>query len=133
MFDPNRVPPVQSEELLARFILFSGWFRPSDNAVKQDAFIPHLNELSVTRHEQATAEEIWADGERVATLRKRTLYGRADVGLAALKEQSLAVEANPIIGNPNHAIAKNWPMEKSEQKMKALQIALKSQFVPMPK
>ena len=96
--------------------------------------MPHpYIELSMTRHDQATEEELWTDCRRIAALRKKTLYGRADVEVAVFEVQGLVVEAAPIPENPNHANAKNWPAEKSEQKAKALEIALKARFLPAPR
>jgi hypothetical protein len=131
MLDPNSVPPVESGELLARFVLFSRHFRSSDRTVKPDAFMPHpLIELSLTRHRDITDVELWREGERVTSLRKEaTLYGRADVSVSAFTNQGLRVEAKPIPENPNHADAVNWPTDKSAQKLIALEIAGKAQFV----
>lgn len=133
MLDPTQVPPVAPDELLARFVLFSRHFRSSDNSVKPEAFMPHpLTELSMTRHLQAAAAELWREGERVARLREARLYGRADVGVAAFTDQGLTIAAAPIAENPNHANARNWPAEKPDQKMKALLIAERSKYVPRP-
>lgn len=86
----------------------------------------------MTRHREATVDELWSEGERVAALRKKTIYGRADVTAAAFVEEDLRVEAKPLPENPNHADAVDWPADKPAQKMKALQIALKSTYVPKP-
>ena len=83
--------------------------------------MPHPSvELSMTRHTQATPEEIWAEGTRVANLRSKTLYGRADVAARAITQQSLVIEAAPIPENPNHVNALHWPEDKAVQKIKAL-------------
>jgi len=125
MLDPARIPPVAPSELLARFVLFSGHIRSSDNTVKPDAFMPHPHvELSLTRHLEATDDEIWQEGERVAAARG-TLHGSADVVASAFLDESLRVEAKPIGVNPNHADATGWPPEKAEQKIKAISIARK--------
>lgn len=61
MIDPNNVPPIADDELLARFITQAKQFRPSDQTVKPDLFIPfRLTELSFTRHRDATIEEFVA-------------------------------------------------------------------------
>lgn len=135
MLDPAQIPPVDSAEMLARFIIFSRHFRSSNNTVKPDAFIPHPQiDLSVTRHRETTEDEIWQEGERVAEIRKATLYGRADVTAGVFEDEDLSVVANPIIPeNPNHADVINWPAEKPAQKMKAVEIASQSLFVPKPK
>jgi hypothetical protein len=134
VIDSAHVPPVAAAELLSRFVLFTAHVRSSDNTVKQDAFMPHPRvELSLTRHLEATDAELWQEGERVAAIRARPLYGRAVVPASAFVDEGLSVEAKPIIPeNPNHADAVNWPVEKAAQKMKALQIAAKSTYISKP-
>jgi hypothetical protein len=131
VFDLTSVPPVDANELLARFILVSRHIRSSDNTVKPEAFMPHpYLELSMTRHRDATDIEIWREGQRVARVRPATLHGRADVNVSAFTAESLSVVAKPIVENPNHADALNWPAEKPAQKIKAIQIAGKSRYLP---
>jgi hypothetical protein len=132
VLDPANVPPVAVDELLSRFVLFPKHVRSSDNTVKQDAFMPHPRvELSMTRHVEATEAELWQEGERVALIRTRPLYGRAVVCVREFVNEGLVVVAKPIVPeNPNHADAVNWPTEKASQKMIALQIAVKSAYVP---
>lgn len=133
MFDPSQVPPVAADELLARFVLFSRHVRGPDNTVKPDAFIPHPHvELSVTRHREATDDELWNEGKRVADIRSVTLHGRADVPVTAFAAENLNVVAKPIAENPNHADVERWPQEKPAQKIKALQIAAKSTYWRAP-
>jgi hypothetical protein len=134
MLNPGHVPPVSSDELLARFIVFSKHIRSSNLTVKPDAFIPHpLIELSLTRHREATEDELWHEGQRVAGLRSAALYGRADVTAEAFEGERLSVAAKPIPENPNHADVIDWPADKSAQKMKAVEIAIKAVFVARPK
>ena len=131
MLDPKQVPDVEPEELLARLIIFSSHFRPSEQSVKPDAFIPYPRvDLSVTRHREASEDELWQEGLRVASTRPVKLYGRADVLAAAFAGVELQVEAMPLAANPNHADVGGWPSDKPAQKMKALLIANKSRFVP---
>jgi hypothetical protein len=133
MLDPAKVPAVDSDELLARFIIFSKHFRPSDNTVKPDAFVPHPQvELSVTRHRAATNDELWQEGNRVAAIRSATLYGRADVAAETFESEDLSVVPKPISENPNHADVIDWPTDKPSQKMKACEIASRAVFVPAP-
>jgi hypothetical protein len=133
VLDPANVPPLEAGEILARYILASSHFRRSDNSVKPDAFIPHPRiELSLTRHFQATEEELWNEGRRVSLLRQLTLYGRADVSVDAFLSESLQVVAKPLPENPNHADAIGWPANKAEQKIKALEIARNAAFVSKP-
>lgn len=134
MLDPAQVLPVHSDELLARFIVFSKHIRSSNMTVKPDAFIPHpLIELSVTRHRAATIDELWHEGERVAVIRSASLYGKADAAVETFEDEDLSVVAKPIPENPNHADVIDWPTHKPAQKMKAVEIANKAVFVPRPK
>lgn len=133
MLDPTNVPSVLPEESVARYVLFSNHIRNSDMTVKPDAFIPHPNpELSVTRHIEATEEELWRAGAQVAGQRQRTLHGRADVIVAVCLAEGLSVVAVPLEENPNHADISGWPKDKAEQKMKALEIARQAKFQPTP-
>jgi hypothetical protein len=93
---------------------------------------PHV-ELSVTRHREATEEELWGEGQRIAAIRNRTLYGRADVCASAYTAEGLWAVPDPIIPeNPNHTNVTNWPTDKPSQKYKAIQIANKAQYLPFP-
>lgn len=133
MFRDDQVPPVDSDEAMARFVVQSSHIRKSNNTVKPDAFIPHPHvELSLTRHREATDDELWREGERVAAIRHATLHGRADVPARAFVDEGLAVVAKPIPKNPNHADVQGWPADKPAQKMKATEIAIKSILVLKP-
>ena len=133
MLDPDRVPEVQPEELLSRYVLSRSHYRPSDDTVKPEAFIPSPHvELSLTRHLQATSAEVWDIGCGVAGLSQKTLYGRAEIITAEFTTVGLTVVKAPIIGNPNHVDAVGWPTEKSAQKLKAIQLAMKARFVRPP-
>ncbi len=126
--------PVNSDEYLARFIIFSKWIRNSDKTVKPDAFIPHPHkELSVTRHSRPknlSGNELWAIGERVANSRKTTLYGRADFQTDPVRRQNLDVIPNRIEGNPNHANIIRWPSDKALQKSIAQHLSAVSRYIP---
>lgn len=134
MIDPENVPPVADIELLARYVTQSGQFRSSDNTVKQDLFMPHpRQELSLTRHQDATEGEIWEVGVDVAKTIGRKLYGRADIKACHCKVDSLQVVAKPLPNNPNHADIEGWPLEKQDQKVIALKLAaFASKLIPNP-
>jgi hypothetical protein len=124
MIDPNQVPPVEEAEMLARYVMQSGHFRQSDLTVKPNLFIPHpYQELSVTRHRDASETEIWAAGEDVATQQQKRLYGRADIQARSCIAESLRVTAKPFPNNPNHADIEGWPSQKQDQKAIALKLA----------
>jgi hypothetical protein len=130
MIDPGNVPPVADNERLARFVMHARQFRSSDGTVKQDAFIPHPHrELSVTRHLQASEQEIWDIGLEIAAGQSKKLYGRADLLAGFCRSQSLRVEATPLEHNPNHADLAEWPAAKQDQKAIALNLAASAPFV----
>lgn len=124
--------PLSEHELLARFILFSKWFR-SDSTVKPEAFMPHPHvDLSVTRHQSLTEQEIWSIGQNVANVRKVSFYGRADIRTSDVLRQSLKIKSAPVLNNPNHANIIGWPEQKPVQKIIALQLAAAAKYRGMP-
>ena len=127
------VNSIHTNELLARFIMYSKWIR-NDQTIRPDAFIPSGNplELSVTRHSQLTQEDIWKIGDSIASKSDRTLHGRADIITDIVIKQNLNVIPDPIPENQNHAIITNWPLEKDRRKMCALEIARKASFIDIP-
>ena len=126
--------PVSTDELLARYITSSKWFRKQDQTVKQDAFIPPENplELSVTRHLTLTEDNFWEIGMGIVRDTPRTLHGRADIETGNVVAQKLSVSPQPVSDNPNHASIVGWPIEKNERKMRALELAKAARFVPNP-
>jgi hypothetical protein len=59
-------PLVYDNELLARFIFFSGWFR-KDQTVRPDGFMPYPHsDLSVTRHWELSESQLWQIGHKAA-------------------------------------------------------------------
>lgn len=139
MLDPTHIPPVEDDELLARYATQSGHFRSSDKQVKQSLFQPHpRQELSVTRHREATEDEIWSAGNHVATALGRTLYGRADIRAGDCKIKTLRVVAKPIQGhpnvpdNPNHADIEGWPTAKQDKIALAQKLAAAASKLIIP-
>lgn len=131
MIPPDAVPPVDGDEMLARYVLQSSHIRTSNQSVKPDAFIPHpYRDLSVTRHREATETEIWNSGRTVAMQIGKTLHGRADLVAETCLRQQLTVKAAPLDDNPNHADISNWPADKAAQKIIALEISAAARFLP---
>lgn len=130
MTSPEPPPPVHDDEWLARFILFSGWFR-KDQTVRPDGFIPHpYPDLSVTRHLGLSESQLWQLGQDTANARqKATLYGRADLKTIDVRRQKLQVIADPLPGNLNHANVTGWPSDKPSQKIIAQELAASATFV----
>ena len=132
MIDPNNVPDVDDHEILARFILQSSHVR-ADLTLRADSFIPHPHDdLSVTRHRDASEPEIWSVGKQVAHQCSKTLHGRADVTTSSFRMRSLLVLPDPLPENPNHANIRRWPIGKPLQKVLALEIAATAEFKRNP-
>lgn len=136
MIDARHVPDVEEDELLARFIFSSRHIRGNSDEIKLEAFMPPPHaELSVTRHRDATEDEVWAAGRAIAHLRQRTLHGRGDVIANAFIKQDLSIQAAPLRDhaslpdNPNHANVTGWPDDKARQRLLAIEIAVQSRLV----
>jgi hypothetical protein len=125
------IRPLDSDELLARFIMFERWLR-QDQTVRPDAFIPPPDlQLSVTRRISLSEDELWDVGQKIAdeiAVKKpgARLYGRADIYVRYVSELKLRAEADPLPDNPNHAYITDWPGEKSAQKSIAQELAAKA-------
>jgi hypothetical protein len=134
MIDPEQVPPVDDSELLARYVMQSGHFRKSDRTVKPELFMPHpYQDLSVTRHRDATLTELRALGVHIAEERKRTLYGRADIRTIDCHIGKVKVVEDPLPENSNHADIRGFPSEKADQKAIALKLVeAASKIIPFP-
>ncbi len=124
MIDPSHVPPVEADELLARFIVNGNEVR-ADGTVRPQLFLPYKRvELSVNRHRDATVEETTNIGRQVAVQRSRTLLGRADIRTRSCCVQTLSVVASPILpDNSNHADIVGYPARKDEQLSLAAKLA----------
>ena len=96
--------------------------------------MPHpRRDLSVTRHRDATEEELWAVGRDVAGALRRTLYGRGDLRSEECEVDSLRVKAKPLPNNPNHADVTGWPSQKQDQKAIAIKLAAAAgDLIPLP-
>ncbi|MFZ0827136.1 MAG: hypothetical protein WAO02_06910 [Verrucomicrobiia bacterium] len=132
----GHLPPVSSDERLARFVTVEKWLR-ADKTVRQDAFIPpkDLN-LSVTRHLRLSQEQLWQIGQAVvdglSAKHHATLFGRADLTVAAVTKTALRVDPAPILANPQHTHITGWPLDKPAQKNIAQQLAAAASFTPNP-
>jgi len=137
MIDPQNVPDIREDEVLARFVLSKSHKR-ANQTLKANAFLPpQSGELSVTRHTDATEDEIWSVGKNVALARMppKTLYGRGDIIVSVILEKKLRVISSPVLPeNPNHANVVGWPSpeDKPAQKLIAQEIAAAAAFVPAP-
>lgn len=132
MLNPNNIPPVDNDEMLARYVFPSKAVR-NDGTVKPDVFIPYKHrELSVTRHREATDAEIWKLGQQVAVQTGKTLRGRMDIKAKDCYVETLTVVAKPRTDNPNHADIEGWPPDKESQKELANRLAAECVYVEKP-
>lgn len=137
MLDPDNVPAIAADEMLARYICagqstksLRKLVRPNME-VRMQLFMPYPHiETSVNRHRDCTEDEIWEFGQGVAKLRKLTLHGRSDISARDCSEDPLSVLAKPIkdapVGapdNPNHADIVGYPVTKEDQKSLAEKLA----------
>ncbi|MCY4261745.1 MAG: hypothetical protein OXC97_00255 [Candidatus Dadabacteria bacterium] len=125
---------ISDDELLARYITSSRWYRKSDQTVKPDAFVPPEDplELSTTRHLNLSEDRIWDIGQKIATGQSRNLHGRADIKVLHVILQSLSVVSDPTLCNPNHANIIKWPDKKNARKLLALELAKNACFLANP-
>lgn len=130
MIPEDDVPEIAPNELLARFILHSNEMR-KDGSVTEKLFLPYKQvELSVNRHRQATTEETWSIGAKIAVDRGKKLYGRADVKTDSCRFEPLSVLKDPIIpGNPNHALIVGFPPPPRKEDQMAIAKRLAAEIV----
>lgn len=123
MIDPHQIPQIADEELLTRFIVNRNEVR-EDGTVRPQLFLPYKRiELSVNRHRDATPEETWTLGRRVAEQRGKMLLGRADLRASVCRIVPLDVVPHPLPENPNHADIIGYPPRKDEQLSLAAKLA----------
>lgn len=124
MSNGENIPPIDSDERLARFIHYQRYIR-QDWTVRADAFIPYpYPDLSVTRHLQLSESELWEIARNVARQTNKPLHGRVDIKARVFQQQQLKVIADPVLpGNPNHTNVTGWPEKKPAQKRIAQEIA----------
>lgn len=112
---------VASEEGLTRFVFSSSHFSVENWRIRHNAFLPLEGETSVSRITGLSIEDIWEIGEDVAVARKQTLHARGDI--QAAKVFAIGLKVSPAEPPPRHAVIVDWPKEKSEQKLKAMELA----------
>ena len=81
--------PITSEENLSRFVTSKQYFRPSNNTIKWNAFMPNKNgETSVFRTYELLDNEIWLLGEWHLT---KQVLGRGDIAVSRVTDKGLKV------------------------------------------
>lgn len=140
MIDPNNVPDIEIDEVVARYVLEKKLIFDKDKTAKPRLFYPYKHvELSVNRHRDCADSEIWNFGFGVAAFRGKSLHGRCDIAVADCTFDSLSVVAKPIKDhpkgvpdNPNHADIVGYPDNKEDQMSLAQKLAAKAskRFLP---
>ncbi|MCG6551798.1 MAG: hypothetical protein L7F77_05680 [Candidatus Magnetominusculus sp. LBB02] len=87
---------------------------------------PQNRLLSVFRIFDLDNNDIWALGDKVGVLRKLPLLARADIIAVQVNDVGLEIDAND--DPPRHANIVGWPKEKSEIKLKAIELAERAQL-----
>ena len=125
MLHPRR---INAAEPLNRFLFNKQEFGTQPRRVTHHAFMPNRNrttgrlEKSVHRINGLSSSEIWRLG-RLFVEQGRALKARASGQSTQAMQAGLrfAIGGSPW---PRHADIVEWPMEKSEQKLLAMQIAV---------
>jgi hypothetical protein len=123
MIDPENVPPVDDQEILARFVLSSRLFR-ADSTVKPGLFLPFKYvSLSVNRYLDSDARELNEVGKAIAKSRGKSFFGRSEIKALNCRTIQLEVETAPLLDNANHANVIGFPAEKEDQMSLAQKLA----------
>jgi len=118
---------VDPSEDLTKFIFNRSQFSPLSNRVKYSVFIPPSNRrLSVFRISGLSECDVWGIGETVGTQRALPLLARANIKAVSVTEIGLEIDADDV--PPRHASIIGWPKEASAIKLKAIELAGRSQL-----
>ena len=119
---------IKPEEYLTRYIFHKNHFSATQKRPKYVVFLPSpRGETSVFCISDLSDNEIWNIGDReVAQKRGLPLLGRADILAFHVFNKNLKLI--PDNCPPRHANIINWPAEKSEQKLIAMELAENSQL-----
>ena len=115
---------IEAKEYLTRYITDKAYYRSNDKTVRHNAFMPPASrELSVFRISNLSRNIVWDLGkEYVANPRNKPLLGRADIFASNVFNKGLDIRPE---NQPNtlHANIVDWPEEREEQRMIAIELA----------
>lgn len=119
---------ISPDEILSRYIFNKKYFSIEKNIVRYNTFMPNPKngETSVFRTSELDDDKIWDIGKVLEKLRDKTNIGRTDIIASVVLSKNL--EIIPSEPPPLHADIKNWPNEKSEQKLIAMELAQESKL-----
>ena len=115
---------VSPSEYVARFITQKSYYRPSNQTVRYNAFMPNRDgETSVYRITDINNTEINEIGHSfVADKLKQPLKGRAEIIVSNILEKKLKVEPDPN-PHPRHANIIDWPEDRAKHRLIAIQLS----------
>ena len=123
--------PIGAEEGLARFIFSSSHFSRENNRVKHNAFMPApAGKASVFRIKGLEGTAVWKIGSEIAEQRSQSLHGRADITAGTVSRTGLSIKSSEP--PPRHCNIEGWPVEKSAQKLIAIELANAATLVLKP-
>ncbi len=120
---------LSDDEQLTRYIFSRSHFTPSSGRVKYHAYMPARNgETSVYRTSELSVEEIWDIGQKyVATPTERTLYAKGESLTVNIRTIGLDVAPETSV-HSLHANIVDWPEDKDDQRMLAIEISNESKL-----
>lgn len=125
----DRVPAVvSSDERISRFIFYQRHIKGGE--IRAAAFLPSntSQDASVYRTDGCSEKKVWLLGDLfVERLRRdgRTIIARGDVISETVFGQDLKIISTPR-PHPRHAVIRDWPVDKPQQHIKAMALALKA-------
>lgn len=123
---------IVDEEQIGRFIFSKNHFTSSTKSVKYAAFIPRItsDESSVYRISTLTNQEKWNIGDKyVASARDKPILADAILKVEFVRNVSISGADDPLrvvsekSPHPLHANITNWPKEKPQRKLAAIELA----------
>lgn len=124
---------VTESESVTRYIFSKRHFSKKNDIVKYGAYLPAEDgKASIFRTTDLDEQDIWEIGwEFVAKPTGRTLRARGDTSAAIIMDTVLDIVPDTT-PHPRHANIVNWPPDKAEQKLLAVQIANQAKLSILP-
>lgn len=124
---------LAGEELLARVLISDRLIVKSTRTIRPEAFDPAPGEkLSVLRHAEWADSILWSRCQQVATMRKKKLFGRADLTAAAVAASAPGMAA-VAAARPHdlwHAHVQGYPGDEALRLSVQQALAAVAAFVP---
>ena len=120
---------VAASEPICRFVTGKDYYRPSDESVRHNAFMPNKDgETSVYRTISLNDEKIYDLGKRfVAPKKKKPIKGWADILASRIMEQQLRVDPK-LHPHHRHANIVDWPKDREKNRLIAIKLASESEL-----